>query len=123
MEAKLIRCTRGALFDVIVDLRKGSPSYGKWAALELSAGNGHMVYIPEGIAHGFQTLVPETEVFYQISTHYAPESAAGISWDDPDLSIDWPPAAERIISPADARHPRFAHAEPLPVALDSGRQD
>ncbi|MDX1486247.1 MAG: dTDP-4-dehydrorhamnose 3,5-epimerase [Alphaproteobacteria bacterium] len=114
MEAKLVRCTRGALFDVVVDLRKESASYGKWAGFELSAENGHMVYIPEGLAHGFQTLVPETEIFYQISTHYAPDCAAGIRWDDPDLAIDWPPVAQRVISERDAQHPGFADTPPLP---------
>jgi len=114
MEAKLVRCTRGALFDVMVDLREGSGTCGQWAGFELSADNGHMLYIPEGVAHGFQTMLPETEVFYQISTHYAPDSAAGIFWDDPVLAIDWPPVEHRIISEADARRPRFAAIAPLP---------
>ena len=113
MEAKLVRCTRGALFDVIVDLREDSPAYGEWVGIEMSPENGRMVYIPEGVAHGFQTLVPETEIFYQISTYYAPDSAAGIAWDDPDLAIDWPPVTERIISRADADRPRFADVVPL----------
>lgn len=114
MEAKLVRCTRGAVFDVIVDLREGSATCGQWAGFELSAETGQMLYIPEGVAHGFQTLLPQTEVFYQISTHFAPDSAAGICWDDPVLAIDWPPVEHRIISEADARRPRFAAIDPLP---------
>lgn len=113
MEAKLVRCTRGALFDVIVDMRKDSASYGDWAGFELTADNGHMVYMPEGVAHGFQTLAPETEIFYQISTHYAPDYAAGIRWDDPDLGVEWPVAGKRIISERDAGLPYFSNTTPL----------
>jgi len=116
MEAKLVRSTRGAIFDVIVDLRDGSGTFGQWVGFELSAENGHALYIPEGIAHGFQTLLPETEVFYQISTHYAPESARGVAWDDPELAIAWPPADKRIISDSDARRPLLADALRLSCA-------
>lgn len=114
MEAKLVRCTRGALFDVIVDLREGSETFGRWAGFELSGDNGYSIYIPEGVAHGFQTLIAETEVFYQISTHYVSSGGAGISWDDPDLAIDWPEVDDRVISEADSRRPRLATIEPLP---------
>ena len=89
-EAKLVRCTRGAIFDVIVDLRAGSPSFGKWFAAELSADNHKMMFAPKGFAHGFQTLTGDTEVFYQMSEAYRPELARGIRFDDPAIGIDWP---------------------------------
>lgn len=89
-ETKLVRCTRGAVFDVMVDIRRRSPSYREWYALELTAENRMMLYIPEGFAHGFQTLVDDTEVFYQISEYYIPECALGLRWDDPALKIEWP---------------------------------
>lgn len=89
-ESKLIRCTRGAIFDVIVDMRPTSPSYKRWQSFELSAENGKSLYVPKGLAHGFQTLVDEVEVSYQMSEFYYPECAAGICWDDPELNIAWP---------------------------------
>lgn len=89
-EAKLVRCTRGAIYDVIVDLRPDSATFKKWTASELTADNHRMLYIPEGLAHGFQTLQDETEVFYQMSEFYAPECARGFRWDDPAFAIDWP---------------------------------
>ena len=104
-EAKLIRCTAGALYDVIVDVRPGSPTFGRWFGVELSATNRTMVYAPEGFAHGFQTLADETEIYYEISAPYVPEAARGICWDDADLAIAWPPAAERIISDLDLALP------------------
>jgi dTDP-4-dehydrorhamnose 3,5-epimerase len=107
-EAKLIRCTRGALFDVVVDVRPQSLNFGRWVGFELSADNHHMLYVPEGFAHGFQTLADDTEVFYQMSESYSPEAARGIRWDDPFLGIDWPQCAHRIISPRDLRHPEFS---------------
>lgn len=103
-EAKLVRCTRGALYDVAVDLREDSPTYLQWAAVELTEDNHSMFYIPEGFAHGYQTLVDETEVFYQISEHYHPESARGLRWDDPLLDIRWPLTVS-VISPRDTAHP------------------
>ncbi len=106
-EAKLVRCTRGALFDVIVDLRPESPTFGRWVAFELTAENHHSVFAPEGFAHGFQTLADDTEVFYQISESYYPEAACGVTWDDPVLGIDWPPCERRIISPRDLSYPRL----------------
>lgn len=107
-EPKLVRCTRGAIYDVIVDLRPGSPHYGRWAATELTAENRHMLYVPEGFAHGFQTLADETEVFYQMAQYYHPEAARGLRWDDPALAIDWPECAERILSARDLEYPNFA---------------
>ncbi len=105
-EAKLIRCTRGAIYDVIIDLRPESPTFKRWVAVELAADNHRMLYIPEGFAHGFQTLEDQTEVFYQMSEFYAPESARGVRWDDPAFHIAWPPG-ERIISERDRSYPDF----------------
>jgi dTDP-4-dehydrorhamnose 3,5-epimerase len=106
-EAKLVRCTRGALFDAIVDLRPDSPAYRRWLGVELTAENRRALYIPEGCAHGFQTLVDATEVFYLVSEAYAPESEGGVGWDDPAFGIEWPPAEARIISPKDSSWPAF----------------
>ena len=89
-EAKLVRCTRGRIFDVAVDLRPGSPYFRSWTAHELSEDNYHGLYVPEGCAHGFLTLRDDSEVFYQISCAYHPESSRGVRWDDPLLAIAWP---------------------------------
>lgn len=107
-EAKLVRCTRGAIYDVIVDIRPDSATFGKWIASELTADNHRIHFIPVGLAHGFQTLEDETEVFYEMSQFYAPESARGFRWDDPAFGIDWPPAAERVISDRDRNFPNFS---------------
>ena len=89
-EAKFLRCTRGALYDVIVDLRPDSVAFRRWIGVELSQDNRRALYVPRGVAHGFQTLVDDTEVFYMISERYAPESASGVRWDDPAFDIVWP---------------------------------
>jgi dTDP-4-dehydrorhamnose 3,5-epimerase len=89
-EAKLVRCTRGAIHDVILDLRRGSPTFGEWWAVEMAPAAGPLLYVPEGVAHGFQTLEPETEVTYQMSRAHAPEAATGVRWDDPAFGIEWP---------------------------------
>lgn len=89
-ETKLVRCTRGTAFDVAVDIRQESPTYGRWFSVELSADNHRMVYIAEGFAHGFQTLVDNTELSYQMSAFYRPEFARGIRWDDPEIAVAWP---------------------------------
>jgi len=89
-EAKLVRCTAGAIFDAIVDLRPGSPTRGRWLAVELSAATRRMLYVPEGFAHGFQTLRDASEVFYQMTRPFAPAAARGFRWDDPSVGIDWP---------------------------------
>lgn len=89
-ECKLVRCTRGAIYDVAVDLRDGSPTYCEWFGIELTPDNDRMLYIPEGFAHGFQTLEDRTEVAYQISHEYVPSHARGVRWDDPAFGIDWP---------------------------------
>jgi dTDP-4-dehydrorhamnose 3,5-epimerase len=89
-EAKLVRCTMGSIFDVIIDLRESSPSFKKWVGVELSADNRKMLYIPQGFAHGFQTLEDDTEVFYQMYDRYVPECARGVRWDDDTFCIEWP---------------------------------
>ena len=103
-EAKLVRCTMGAIYDVIVDLRPDSLTMSRWFATELTATNRIALYVPKGCAHGFQTLVDETEVFYQMSEFYYPESASGIRWDDPAFGIHWPDG-QRIISEQDQNFP------------------
>lgn len=99
-QAKLVRCTMGSIYDVIIDLRAGSPTYKRWVGLELTARNRRMVYVPKDFAHGFQTLEDDTEVFYQMSDQYAPKSSSGVRWDDPAFGIDWPIPAS-VISPTD----------------------
>jgi dTDP-4-dehydrorhamnose 3,5-epimerase len=106
-EAKLVRCTRGAIFDVIVDLRADSPTYKRWAGVELSADNHRALYVPEGFAHGYQTLVPETETFYQVSEFYAPAAERGVRWNDPAFAIDWPDPGSAFLSEKDAAWPNF----------------
>jgi len=103
-EAKLVQCIRGAIFDVMIDLRPESATFKQWLGVELTADNRRMLYIPEGFAHGFQTLEDETEVFYQMSQFYAPQSAQGLRWDDPAFQIEWP-ADKRIISSKDLSYP------------------
>lgn len=89
-EAKLVRCTRGAIFDVVADLRPDSPTFGAWAGVELRSGDGRALYVPPGCAHGFQTLEPDTHVLYLIDGPYVPEAATGVRWDDPTLAVTWP---------------------------------
>lgn len=105
-EAKLVRCTRGAIYDVIIDLRPQSPTFRRWVAVDISAENHLMVYVPEGFAHGFQTLQDETEVSYHISEFYSPERARGVRWNDPAFAIGWP-IADPVISVRDQTHPEF----------------
>jgi dTDP-4-dehydrorhamnose 3,5-epimerase len=104
-EVKVVRCVRGAIYDVIVDLRPDSPTYRRWLAAELDEVNRRSLYIPEGFAHGFQTLSEGAEVLYGISEPYAPESASGFRWDDPAVGIQWPPTDERVISERDLSLP------------------
>ena len=115
-ESKLVRCTRGSLFDVAVDLRPASPSYGRWVGEILSEVNHAALVIPEGCAHGFQTLEDETEVFYQIAGPYRPEASRGIRWNDPQLAVDWPLAGP-ILSERDADLPTL-DALPAPAEAD-----
>jgi dTDP-4-dehydrorhamnose 3,5-epimerase len=105
-EAKLVRCTAGAIYDVAIDLRRDSPTYTEWIAIELTAKDYRMLYIPEGFAHGFQTLENNTDVSYQMSEFYDPAYARGVRWDDPAFNIQWPPA-DRIMSSRDATYPNF----------------
>ena len=106
-EAKLVRCTRGAIHDVALDLRPGSPTRHRWTAVELSADNRRMLFVPEGVAHGFQTLVDDTEVFYQISRFHQPDAQRGVRWHDPALGIPWP-VRDTIVSARDAALPLLA---------------
>ena len=106
-ETKVVRCVRGRIFDVIIDLRRDSPTYLHWLGLELSAENRRMLYVPEGFAHGYQTLEPDTEVFYQVSEFYHPGSEQGIRWDDPAIAIDWP-LEPTVISEKDKNYPDYA---------------
>ena len=107
LETKIVRCTRGALYDVIVDLRPDSPTYKRWIGVELTAKNHTMLYVPAGFAHGFITLEDDTEVTYLISEAYNPQAARAIRWDDPEFNIKWPrPVVE--ISDRDAGWPDFA---------------
>jgi dTDP-4-dehydrorhamnose 3,5-epimerase len=105
-QVKLVRCTAGAIFDCIIDLRPSSPTFKDWIAQELTADNRLMLYVPAGFAHGFQTLEDETEVFYQMSDVYAPESGNGVRWNDPAFRIQWP-EGERIILERDRNFPDF----------------
>jgi|SRR5438309_4258248 len=108
-QAKLVRVTRGASFHVAVDIRHGSPAFGRYASVILSADAGNQILIPEGFAHGLLTLEPTTEVQYKVSAPYAPEHERTIAWDDPDLTIAWPRlAAAPTLSEKDARAPRLA---------------
>ena len=103
-EVKIVRCTRGAIADVIVDIRPDSPTFKKWTAVELTAENRTMLYVPEGFAPGLQTLCDDTEVFYQMSVCYNPQSARTLRWDDPAIGIIWP-IAEKIMSHGDRAAP------------------
>lgn len=107
-EVKLVRCTRGALYDVIVDLRPDSPGFRRWIGIELTQDNRRLVYVPRGFAHGFQTLADETEVFYMISQLYVPEAAGGVRWDDPAFGIEWPVGEPTEISEKDRSWPDFS---------------
>ena len=105
-EAKLVRCTKGAIYDVVVDLRPESPTLRGWMAVVLTAKNRRALYVPEGCGHGFLTLEDETEVFYQMSEFYNTESARGVRWDDPAFQIAWPEKVE-VISERDRSYPNF----------------
>jgi dTDP-4-dehydrorhamnose 3,5-epimerase len=109
-EAKLVRCTRGAIYDVVVDMRLESCTYKEWIAVVLTADKRNMVYVPEGCAHGFLTLADGTEVFYQMSEFYSPESARGVRWNDPTFQIVWPAAIE-VISERDRTYPDFEQVQ------------
>lgn len=105
-EAKLVRCSKGAIYDVIIDFRPESSTYKQWIAVELTSRNHKMLFIPEGFAHGFKTLEDNTEVFYQMSEFYHPECARGVLWNDPAFGINWP-EGEQIVSSKDSQYASF----------------
>jgi dTDP-4-dehydrorhamnose 3,5-epimerase len=105
-ETKLIRCTKGAIYDVIIDLRKDSPTYKQWIGVELTEQNHKMLYVPENFAHGFITLEDNTEVAYQVTQYYTPGAEGGIRWDDPSFTIQWPVPVE-LVSDKDQNHPDY----------------
>ena len=106
-EAKLVYCTRGAIFDVAVDLRTKSPTHGKWVGVELDGDGSRALFIPEGCAHGFQTLVDDTHIAYMISTPHVPEAGQGARWDDPWFGIEWPSAPRRLLNERDRTWPDY----------------
>jgi len=108
-EARLVRCTAGAVYDVVVDIRPDSPTFKRWLGVELSVENRKMFYVPEGYAHGFQTLADGTELFYQMSKAYAPLAARGIRWDDPAIGISWP-MKPLVVSARDRSYPALQAA-------------
>lgn len=108
-QAKLVRVLRGAIYDVAVDLRAGSPTYGRWTAAELTAQGGEQIFVPGGFAHGYCTLEADTEVAYKVDDYYAPDCEQGLIWNDSTLAIDWPVAAsDAVLSDKDRKLPRFA---------------
>jgi len=107
-EPKLVRCTQGAIYDVIVDMQPHSPTYKQWLAVELTAENHTMIYIPGGFAHGYQILMDNTEVFYQVGTFYAPEYERGFRWNDPAFGIEWPITPPLVLSEKDKNWPDYS---------------
>ena len=108
-QAKLVRCPRGSIFDVAVDIRHGSPTFGRHTGIVLSAKNWKQLYVPEGFAHGYCTLEPDTEVMYKVTAYYDPASERGLAWDDPDIGIAWPVSADRaVLTERDRTFPRLA---------------
>ena len=112
-QAKLVRCGRGALYDVAVDIRHGSPTFGHWVGVDLTAENGRQLLIPAGFLHGFVTRVPDTEIVYKCSDYYAPECDGAVRWDDPGIGIDWALGeTDPILSDKDAAAPTLAETAP-----------
>jgi dTDP-4-dehydrorhamnose 3,5-epimerase len=111
-QAKLVRVLRGAIYDAAVDLRRGSPSYGKWCGARLTAEGGEQIFVPRGFAHGYCTLEPETVVAYKVDAYYEPQSESGLIWNDPQIDIDWPvPAARVLVSEKDGKLPSLVTFE------------
>lgn len=110
-QGKLVRCGRGSIYDVAVDIRAGSVTYGAWVGYTLSAENGHQLYVPPGFAHGFMTLEPDCEIIYKCTDYYAPETEGSLLWNDLDIGIDWPLDVQAILSEKDARAPRLKDFE------------
>jgi len=106
-QGKLVRCTRGAIYDVALDIRRDSATYKQWVGVELTQENRFMLFVPAGLAHGFQTLVDDSEVYYEVTNTYAPANSFGVRWNDPAFNIEWPHATERIIIPRDRDYPDF----------------
>ncbi len=120
-QGKLVRCGRGALWDVAVDIRAGSPTFGQWLAAELTADNHRQLWIPPGFAHGFVALTDTADLLYKASGFYDPDADRSIAWDDPDIGIDWPLEGAPILSDKDAAAPRLADAEVFPTDPTSPR--
>ena len=110
-QAKLVRCGRGRLWDVAVDIRVGSPTYGQWVGVELSFENGRQLMIPAGFLHGFVTLEPETEIVYKCTDYYAPDCDGAVAWNDPELGIDWPTSGDPVLSDKDAKAPLLSQID------------
>lgn len=110
-QTKLVRCTKGAIYDVAVDIRKGSPTFGKWFGLELSADNKKQLLIPQGFAHGFMTLTEDVEVQYKVDNLYAPDCDRGIIWNDPEINVEWPLEITPILSEKDEKAPLLKDAD------------
>jgi dTDP-4-dehydrorhamnose 3,5-epimerase len=112
-QAKLVRVLKGAIYDVAVDIRQGSETYGRWVAAELTAAGGEQLFVPRGFAHGYCTLTDDCELFYKVDGLYAPQTEGGVAWNDPDLAIPWPLAGDPVLSDKDQRLPRL---KDLPAA-------
>jgi len=106
-----VRCTRGAIYDVIIDIRPSSPTFRQWFGVELTEENRLMLYVPEGFAHGYQTLTDQTEIFYQVSQYYSPGAEGGVRWNDPAFAVDWPIKDGILISPKDETWADFVEGE------------
>ena len=112
-QGKLVRVLKGAIWDVAVDVRAGSPTFGKWAAAELTAAGGEQLFVPRGFAHGYVTLQDETELFYKVDGQYAPDLEGGVAWNDPDLALPWPLTGEPVLSDKDQKLPRLKDLGPV----------
>ena len=116
VQAKLLRVAKGAIFDVAVDIRLGSPTFGRWVGEELSAENGRQLLVPAGFAHGYLTLTDQTDVLYKVTDYYAPSLEGGLLWSDPSVGIDWPrPSSEVSCNARDSAWPSLGEVEPLPA--------